>query len=45
MNKHTFDIKTEKLHIYIRVSSDVQKTDGFGLDNQKELGLKVSHRL
>ena len=31
-----------ELHIYLRVSSDIQKTDGFGLENQKELGLKVS---
>ncbi len=32
----------DELHIYLRVSSDTQKTDGFGLENQKELGLKVS---
>tara|TARA_Y100000004_G_C8947862_1_gene427130 strand:- start:555 stop:2210 length:1656 start_codon:yes stop_codon:yes gene_type:complete len=32
----------EELHIYLRVSSDVQMEDGFGIDNQKELGLKVS---
>lgn len=33
---------SEDLHIYLRVSSDVQSSDGFGLENQKELGLKVS---
>ena len=36
-----YGFMSEQLHIYLRVSSDVQKTDGFGLDNQKELGLKV----
>ena len=41
MNKHTLEIKTEKLHIYIRVSSDTQLEDGFGLQNQKEYGMKV----
>ena len=45
MNKHTLDIKTEKLHIYIRVSSDTQLEDGFGLQNQKEYGMKVSEKL
>ena len=33
---------TNKLHIYLRVSSVVQMEDGFGIENQKELGLKVS---
>jgi hypothetical protein len=33
---------TTKLHIYLRVSSAVQMEDGFGIENQKELGLKVS---
>jgi len=33
---------TNKLHIYLRVSSAVQMEDGFGIENQKELGLKVS---
>ena len=32
---------TEKLHIYIRVSSETQSTDGFGLQNQMELGLRI----
>ena len=32
----------EELHIYLRVSSETQISDGFGIDNQKELGLKVS---
>ena len=32
----------EELHIYLRVSSETQMTDGFGIENQKELGLKVS---
>lgn len=31
----------EKLHIYIRVSSDTQSTDGFGLENQRDLGLNI----
>jgi len=35
----------EDLHIYLRVSSDSQMTDGFGLDNQKEVGLKLSEKL
>ena len=30
------------LHIYLRVSSEIQSSDGFGLENQKDLGLKVS---
>lgn len=33
------------LHIYLRVSSDTQMTDGFGLENQKESGLKLCERL
>ena len=33
------------IHIYLRVSSDTQQTDGFGLDDQKSLGLKVSEQL
>ena len=33
------------LHIYLRVSTESQITDGFGLENQRELGLKVSNRL
>lgn len=32
----------EDLHIYLRVSSETQKSDGFGLENQRDLGLKVS---
>jgi site-specific DNA recombinase len=35
----------EKLHIYLRVSTESQITDGFGIENQKELGLSVSERL
>ena len=37
--------KSNELHIYIRVSTDIQMEDGFGLENQRELGLKVSERL
>ena len=33
------------LHIYLRVSTETQITDGFGLDNQKDLGHKVSERM
>ena len=33
---------SEQLHIYLRVSTETQLTDGFGLDNQKEVGLRVS---
>ena len=36
---------TDDLHIYLRVSSDTQQTDGCGLDDQKSLGLKVSEQL
>ena len=32
----------ENLDIYLRVSTDSQIEDGFGIKNQKELGLKVS---
>ena len=32
----------DNLHIYLRVSSDSQIEDGFGIQNQKELGLKIS---
>ena len=33
------------LHIYLRVSSDLQQSDGFGLKNQKERGLKLCKSL
>ena len=33
------------LHIYLRVSSDTQQSDGFGLENQKERGLKLCESL
>ena len=33
------------LHIYLRVSTETQITDGFGLENQKDLGHKVSERM
>ena len=35
----------ESLHIYLRVSTETQITDGFGLENQKDLGHKVSERM
>ena len=35
----------ESLHIYLRVSTETQITDGFGLENQKDLGHKVSKRM
>ena len=35
----------ESLHIYLRVSTETQVTDGFGLENQKDLGLKVCERM
>ena len=34
-----------ELHIYLRVSTETQLTDGFGLENQKEVGLKVCENL
>ena len=33
------------LHIYLRVSSETQLTDGFGIENQKDSGLKLCDRL
>ncbi len=45
INKVSNNNVSEKLHIYIRVSSDSQLEDGFGLQNQKEYGMKVSQRL
>ena len=38
-------INNDELHIYLRVSSETQQTDGFGLENQKEVGLRVSKKL
>lgn len=35
----------DELHIYLRVSSETQMTDGFGLENQREVGLKVCENL
>jgi DNA invertase Pin-like site-specific DNA recombinase/sporulation protein YlmC with PRC-barrel domain len=35
----------KQLHIYLRVSTESQVTDGFGIENQRELGLSVSERL
>ena len=35
----------EQLHIYTRVSSDQQVSDGFGLENQTSVGLKLSEKL
>ena len=35
----------ETLHIYTRVSSDIQESDGMGLDVQKEYGIKKSVKL
>ena len=34
----------ENLHIYLRVSSETQMTDGFGLENQKEVGIKLCEK-
>jgi len=34
-----------ELHIYLRVSSQIQKTDGYGLEDQKKLGLKVCEKM
>ena len=31
------------LYIYLRVSTETQITDGFGLDNQKDLGQKFQN--
>lgn len=33
------------LHIYIRVSSDTQMIEGFGLENQRNSGLKLCERM
>ena len=35
----------DNLDIYLRVSTDSQIEDGFGLQNQKDLGIKVSEKL
>lgn len=35
----------ETLHIYLRVSSDTQISSGFGIENQKEVGIKLSQKL
>ena len=35
----------ENLDVYLRVSSDSQIEDGFGIQNQKDLGIKVSKKL
>jgi site-specific DNA recombinase len=35
----------DNLDVYLRVSSDSQIEDGFGIQNQKELGIKVSQKL
>jgi len=35
----------EELHIYVRVSTQQQQTDGFGLENQIEMGKKLSKSL
>ena len=35
----------ENLHIYLRVSTDSQIEDGFGIQNQKDLGIKISKKL
>lgn len=36
---------TETLHIYARVSSDIQEIEGTGLENQIDSGMKVSSHL
>tara|TARA_E500000331_G_scaffold74267_1_gene69319 strand:+ start:5137 stop:6828 length:1692 start_codon:yes stop_codon:yes gene_type:complete len=38
-------IDNNELNIYLRVSSESQMEEGFGLENQKTLGLKVSEKL
>ena len=35
----------DNLDIYLRVSTDSQIDDGFGIENQKEVGLRVSEKL
>ena len=35
----------EKLYCYLRVSSDIQESDGGSLDVQREWGKKVSKQL
>ena len=35
----------ENLDIYVRVSTDQQIDDGFGIENQKDVGTKVSQKL
>ena len=35
----------EELHIYVRVSTQSQQTEGFGLENQIEMGRKLSESL
>lgn len=35
----------ENLDIYLRVSTEQQIDDGFGIENQKDLGVKVSEKL
>jgi site-specific DNA recombinase len=35
----------DKLHIYLRVSTETQSSDGFGLDIQREWGLELSNQL
>ena len=38
-------MKKEKLHIYTRVSTRIQDTDGTSLDTQKKLGIEKSKQL
>jgi len=35
----------DKLHIYLRVSTETQSSDGFGLDVQKDWGMELSNQL
>ena len=35
----------DNLHIYLRVSTETQSSDGFGLDIQKEWGLELGKQL